>query len=88
MAYIWSVAHTKDQTSKINERPVMFFFNVDPESDSHWLQRPLFGTKLAKVDSNAKKDDGAAPFELIRNNNSLLDKIDIVFIDLTSIGQT
>jgi carboxypeptidase C (cathepsin A) len=51
-----------------------------------WLHMGLFGPKVVKVNSEAKEDDGAAPYHLSTNQNGLLDLTDIVFIDPVGTG--
>jgi carboxypeptidase C (cathepsin A) len=46
----------------------------------------MFGPKLVKVNSDAKEDDGAAPYNLVDNKNGLLDLTDIVIIDPVGTG--
>jgi len=86
VASIWSTAYTKDNVSDTSKRPVTFVFNGGPGSASVWLHMGLFGPQLVKVDSDAKEDDGAAPFELVTNNYGMLDLTDIVFIDPVGTG--
>jgi carboxypeptidase C (cathepsin A) len=86
VASIWSVAYTQDKVSNSYKRPVTFVFNGGPGSASVWLHLGLFGPELVKVDSDAKKDDGAAPYQLVANTNGLLDLTDLVFIDPVGTG--
>jgi len=86
VASIWSVAYTKDNVANTSKRPVTFIFNGGPGSASIWLHMGLFGPQLVKVDSDAKKDDGAAPFDLVANKNGILDLTDLVFIDPVGTG--
>ncbi|PTM01188.1 MAG: peptidase S10, partial [Bacteroidetes bacterium] len=86
VASMWSTAYTKDNVSDTSKRPVTFVFNGGPGSASVWLHMGLFGPQLVKVDSDAKKDDGAAPYELVSNNYGMLDITDLVFIDPVGTG--
>ncbi|MCO4820543.1 MAG: peptidase S10 [Flavobacteriaceae bacterium] len=85
VASLWSVAYIQDDVQSSN-RPVTFVFNGGPGSASVWLHMGLFGPQLVKVDSDAKSDDGAAPFKLETNTNGLLDLTDFVFIDPIGTG--
>ncbi|MEZ5042171.1 MAG: peptidase S10 [Saprospiraceae bacterium] len=85
-AALWSVAYTQDGVTDYSKRPVTFVFNGGPGSASVWLHMGLFGPKLVQVDSDAKTDDGAAPYPLIDNPYGLLDLTDIVFIDPVGTG--
>lgn len=86
VASIWSVSYIKEGKSVEENRPVTFVFNGGPGSASMWLHMGLFGPKVVKVDSDAKKDDGAAPYNLVKNNHALLDLSDFVFIDPVGTG--
>lgn len=86
VASIWSVAYTQEGTSDFSKRPVTFVFNGGPGSASVWLHMGMFGPQIVKVDSDAKKDDGAAPYTLIDNKYALLDLTDLVFIDPVGTG--
>ena len=86
IASLWSIAYTKSQMGAVGKRPVTFVFNGGPGSASMWLHMGFFGPKLVKVDSDAKKDDGAAPYSLVENEHGLLDVTDLVFIDPVGTG--
>lgn len=66
------------------KRPVLFSFNGGPGSSSVWLHLGIFGPKRVKTN-----DDGSlpkAPYEMVVNDESLLDVTDLVFIDPISTG--
>ena len=86
VASFWSVAYTQNNIKDTSKRPVTFVFNGGPGSASVWLHMGLFGPKLVSVDSEAKKDDGAAPYSLKNNEYGLLDLTDLVFIDPVGTG--
>ena len=86
VASIWSVAYIQEGVSNYSNRPVTFVFNGGPGSASLWLHMGMFGPKLVKVESDAKEDDGAAPYNLVVNTNGLLDLTDLVFIDPVGTG--
>ena len=86
IASFWSVAYTQTPMVDVTKRPVTFVFNGGPGSASMWLHMGFFGPKTVKVDSDAKKDDGAAPYDLVRNEHGLLDLTDLVFIDPVGTG--
>lgn len=86
VASIWSLAYVQEGIVDQANRPVTFVFNGGPGSASVWLQMGMFGSKLVKVNSNAKEDDGAAPYNLVTNKNGILDLTDIVFIDPVGTG--
>lgn len=66
-------------------RPVTFLFNGGPGSGSVWLQMGAFGPKRVAIPSDAR-DDGAPPYPIRDNPDSLLDVTDIVFIDPPGTG--
>ena len=86
IATFWSVAYTKTSMGDLTKRPVTFVFNGGPGSASMWLHMGFFGPKIVKVDSDAKNDDGAAPYMLKTNEHGLLDLTDLVFIDPVGTG--
>ncbi len=86
VASIWSVAYVHDSKSETPNRPVTFIFNGGPGSASVWLQMGMFGPKIVDVPTDANADDGAAPYNLLENKNSLIDITDLVFIDPVGTG--
>ncbi|WP_394728556.1 S10 family peptidase [Altererythrobacter sp. GH1-8] len=66
-------------------RPVFFMYNGGPGSGSVWLQMGAFGPKRVAIPSDAR-DDGAPPYPLLDNPDSLLDVADLVFIDPPGTG--
>jgi len=82
-ASIFSTAYVKD--ARDPNRPVTFLFNGGPGSGSVWLHMGAFGPKRVAIPSDAR-DDGAPPFPIVDNPDSLLDVTDIVFIDPVGTG--
>src|SRR5687767_3351308 len=66
-------------------RPVTFLFNGGPGSGTVWLMMGAFGPKRVAIPSDAR-DDGAPPYPLLDNPDSILDVTDIVFIDPPGTG--
>jgi carboxypeptidase C (cathepsin A) len=66
-------------------RPVTFLFNGGPGSGSVWLHMGAFGPKRVAIPSDGR-DDGAPPYPLVDNPDSLLDVTDILFIDPVGTG--
>jgi len=85
VAALWSTAYLKEEPNP-SKRPVMFIFNGGPGSASVWLHMGVFGPKIVEVDSDAKEDDGAAPFDMVHNELALLDMTDLVFVDPIGTG--
>ncbi|MBC2838583.1 S10 family peptidase [Robiginitalea sp. SC105] len=86
VASIWSVAYVEKGVSDASKRPVTFIFNGGPGSASVWLHMGMFGPERIKVPSDADADDGAAPYNLVPNDHSLLDLTDLVFVDPVGTG--
>jgi carboxypeptidase C (cathepsin A) len=82
-ASIFSIAYVKEPRDP--NRPITFLFNGGPGSGSLWLHMGAFGPKRVAIPSDAK-DDGAGPFPILDNPDSLLDVTDIVFIDPVGTG--
>lgn len=83
-ANIFYMAYTLDGVSDKSKRPLMFSFNGGPGSASVWLHLGALGPKRVKM-----LDDGMmppAPYELVDNESTWLDKTDLVFIDPVGTG--
>ena len=66
-------------------RPVTFLFNGGPGSGTVWLMMGAFGPKRVAIPTNGT-DDGAPPYPILDNPDSILDVTDIVFIDPPGTG--
>ena len=84
LAAITSYSYIKEGPKDPN-RPVTFLWNGGPGSGSVWLHMGAFGPKRVVVPSDAR-DDGAPPFPIVDNPESLLDVTDLVFIDPVGTG--
>ncbi|MBA3678099.1 MAG: peptidase S10 [Sphingosinicella sp.] len=82
-AAIFTTSYVKD--GRDPNRPVTFLFNGGPGSGSVWLHMGAFGPKRVAIPSDGT-DDGAPPFPIVHNPDSLLDVTDIVFIDPVGTG--
>jgi carboxypeptidase C (cathepsin A) len=82
-ASIFSVSYVKEPRDP--NRPITFLFNGGPGSGSVWLHMGAFGPKRVAIPSDAR-DDGAPPYPVLDNPDSLLDVTDIVFIDPVGTG--
>jgi carboxypeptidase C (cathepsin A) len=85
VAAIYSTSYVKDGVKDTSKRPVFFIYNGGPGSASVWLHMGAFGPKKIVIPSDAK-DDGAAPYNLQDNKDTLLDVADLVFIDPVGTG--
>ena len=82
-AAIVTTAYVKEPRDP--SRPVWFLFNGGPGSGSVWLQMGAFGPKRVAIPSDAR-DDGAPPYPILDNPESVLDVADLVFIDPPGTG--
>ena len=83
-ASMFYVAYVADRAKGEPERPVTFLYNGGPGSASLWLHMGSFGP--VRVETNAPNPASAPPFKVINNNDSLLDKSDLVFLDAIGSG--
>jgi carboxypeptidase C (cathepsin A) len=65
-------------------RPVTFFYNGGPGSSTVWLHMGSLGPVRVVTDSPAATHN--APYEIVANDQSLLDKSDLVFLDAVGAG--
>ena len=81
-ARMFYVAYTKTGTG--SSRPLTFFYNGGPGSSTVWLHMGSFAP-MRVVTANGT-GTGPAPFHLVNNAYSLLDKTDMVFVDAPNTG--
>ncbi len=77
------VAYTEDGVAP-GSRPVTFLYNGGPGSASLWLHMGSVGP--VRVVTDSPKATGPAPFGVVPNQYSLIDKTDLVFIDAPLTG--
>jgi len=80
---IFYVAYTLDGADA-NARPVSFLYNGGPGSATLWLHMGSFSP--VRVQTDSPNPTAGPPFKLIPNEDSLLDKTDLVFIDAPLTG--
>jgi carboxypeptidase C (cathepsin A) len=83
-ALIFSVAYTRSDVKDLSQRPIAFLYNGGPGSASLWLHMGAFGPRRV-LTSNAESTP-PPPYKVVDNQNSLLDKADLVFIDPVGTG--
>lgn len=66
------------------ERPIVFAFNGGPLSASFWLHFGVLGPK--RVEINDPDYTKPAPYKVVNNEYSILDKADLVMIDPVGVG--
>jgi len=82
-ARMFYTAFTKDGAD-LRNRPVTFFYNGGPGSSTIWLRMGSFAP--LRVQTSNDRSIPNAPFTLIENNYSLIDKSDLVFVDAPNTG--
>jgi carboxypeptidase C (cathepsin A) len=80
---IFYVAYTLDGAQG-NSRPISFLYNGGPGSASLWLHMGSFSP--VRIQTDSPKPTAGPPFQLVPNQDSLLDKTDLVFIDAPLTG--
>ena len=83
VASMFYVAYTQDGTDA-DRRPLTFLYNGGPGSSSIWLHMGAYGP--VRVVTAEAQPTPPAPYELVPNSDSLLDKSDLVFIDAVGTG--
>lgn len=81
---LYSVAYTRSDVKDLSTRPVSFIYNGGPGSASMWLHMGAFGPR--RVHTVNGEFTPPAPYKLVDNNERLLDKSDLVFIDAMGTG--
>lgn len=84
IASMFYVAYTRDGDTNLDHRPVTFFYNGGPGSSTIWLHMGSFGPRIVET-ANAQPT-GPAPYHVVNNGDSLLDRSDLVFIDAVGTG--
>jgi carboxypeptidase C (cathepsin A) len=81
---MYSVAYTRSDVRDLSQRPVSFLYNGGPGSATMWLHMGAFGPRRVHVADG--EFTPPAPYKLVDNTESLLDKTDLVFIDAMGTG--
>lgn len=83
-ALMYSTAYTENGIKDFSQRPIAFLYNGGPGSASVWLHMGAYGPRRI-VTGNAAPTP-PAPYQVVDNQYSLLDKADLVFIDPVGTG--
>ena len=83
-AKVFYVAYTQDNPDPSKPRPVTFFYNGGPGSSAVYLLLGSFGPK--RIQSSFPNFTPPAPYQLLDNPDSLLDRSDLVFINPVGTG--
>ena len=82
IASMFYVAYTLDGAKA--DRPVTFLYNGGPGSASLWLHMASIGPM--RVETKSPLPTGPAPYKLVPNASTLLDRSDLVFLDAIGAG--
>jgi len=82
-ARMFFVAYTKDGEDA-KTRPVSFLYNGGPGSASVWLHMGSFAPRKARMAEEGFQPP--PPYQLVDNENSLIDVSDLVFVDAIDTG--
>jgi carboxypeptidase C (cathepsin A) len=80
---VFYVAYTLDGEAGAR-RPITFLYNGGPGSASLWLHMGSFAPM--RLQTNEPVNLGTSPYKIAANADTLLDKTDLVFIDMIGAG--
>jgi carboxypeptidase C (cathepsin A) len=83
-ASVFYVAYTVGDGKGSENRPVTFLYNGGPGSSSIWLHMGSFAP--VRIETSSPNATPPAPYHLVPNADSLLDKSDLVFVDAIGTG--
>ncbi len=83
-AHIFYMAYTLDGVPDPSKRPVTFCFNGGPGSASMWVHMGGMGPRSPRLQANGGMPQ--PPYQLKDNQDTWLDKTDLVFIDPVGTG--
>lgn len=81
---MYAVAYTRTDVKDLSTRPISFLYNGGPGSATMWLHMGAFGPRRVWTEDGTFTPP--APYKLVDNTESLLDKTDLVFIDAMGTG--
>lgn len=84
IASMFYAAYVADRAKGAPPRPITFMFNGGPGSSTMWLHMGSFGP--VRVDTPNANAAAPAPYRIVENGESILDKTDIVFLDAIGTG--
>jgi carboxypeptidase C (cathepsin A) len=84
IASMFYVAYTADGVKDYAHRPLTFFYNGGPGSSTVWLHMGSFAPM--RVQTGSPEYIRPAPYAFGPNRDTLLDKTDMVFLDMIGAG--
>jgi carboxypeptidase C (cathepsin A) len=85
LGLMYSVSYVRSDVTDKSTRPVAFLFNGGPGSASMWLHMGSVGPKRVVTPSDDKFAP-PAPYAIVDNQETLLHRSDLVFIDAMGTG--
>jgi carboxypeptidase C (cathepsin A) len=83
-ASIFYIAFTADHRGPVSERPLTFAYNGGPGGSSALIDIGALGPRMVQTVNGAATPP--APYAMVDNTDSILDKTDLVFIDAPGTG--
>lgn len=77
-------SYIKKDVDNEESRPIVFAYNGGPGSASFWLHMGVLGPKRIVIDD--PDYTGPAPYDVVNNEHSILDKADLVMMDPVGTG--
>ncbi len=81
---LYYTAYTRNDAGDLSRRPISFIYNGGPGSASMWLHMGAFGPR--RIVTTEAAPTPPPPYQLVDNENTLLDVTDMVFIDPIGTG--
>ena len=81
---LYYTAYTRTDTRDLSQRPISFIYNGGPGAASMWLHMGAYGPR--RIVTTEAAPTPPAPYQIVDNENTLLDATDMVFIDPIGTG--
>ena len=81
---VYYTAYTRSDARDMSQRPISFIYNGGPGSASMWLHMGAFGPR--RIVTTEAAPTPPPPYQVVDNENTLLDVTDMVFIDPVGTG--
>jgi carboxypeptidase C (cathepsin A) len=84
IAEIYYTSYTRTGVKDESKRPILFAYNGGPGSSSFWLHMGIMGPR--RVVTSTTEHMPPAPYKVVDNQYTLLDRTDIVMVDPVGTG--
>ncbi len=84
IAEVYYTAYTRTGVKDESKRPILFAYNGGPGSSSFWLHMGIMGPRRVVVTGTGHLPP--APYKVVDNKYTLLDRTDIVMVDPVGTG--